>query len=216
MLKEQYRLRYILICLFTTLTFSLFIFIALSHYNIIKKSNQQYFEKIVEQTEKSILKRYALYELAIIGGLGLFHASNEVDQEEWKKYAQTIDVVKNLPGINGIGYIEYYNTKDFETHESGVGNNNKDKFIVKYFFPEKRSEGIIGLDIGSSINGRIAAEKSRDTGHPVLTQKISFSDKSNQKYKFLLLVPFYNEIVGPLSSVQERRENIVGGFMPRL
>ena len=195
---------------------------AISYYRVADAQAQQYFNQLVEQTEESILKRYFVYEQSLRGGQGLFNASHFVDQEEWDKYITTLDIEHTLPGIHGVGYIEYVLADELDAfleknRDEGITDfqpypktSFSDKFIVKYLAPEsKNTEKIIGQDIGFDPKRRVAAERARDTAKPALTEKIKFAQEGGEHEGFLLLLPFYQGGVVP-SILSERRESLVG------
>lgn len=191
----------------------------MSYYKIASKNNHQYFNQLVFQTEKSILKRYALYEQALLGGLGLFNASNFVDYQEWKKYVSTLNIDSSLPGINGVGFIENVLEKDLndflakmrqhgpENFRNRPDTEFPDKFIIKYIVPEERNAKAIGLDIGFEANRRAAAEYARDSGKPALTKKIELVQDNKKRAGFLLLIPFYEGFETPEGLVEKRKKH---------
>lgn len=206
---------------FSFIILLLTLIIAISYFKISKDANNQKFIKVVEKTEESIRKRYFLYEQALRGGLGLYNASNYVDKKEWTAFSETLDIDNTLPGINGIGFINYVEKPELENYleitqkEHTVAFRNhpetnfNDKFIINYIYPEDRNREAIGLDIGFEENRRNAAEQARDTGKPRLTNKIDLVQDQTHSAGFLLLLPFYKKAINP-QTLGERRENIVG------
>ena len=183
--------------------------------------NQEHFNNIVNQTKKSILERYTLYEAHLIGGLGLFNASALVDRIEWEEYVRTLDIEKNLPGISGLGFIEYVRDGNLEYFLEAIRSNDypqfkyhpetefPDKFIIKYIAPQNTNDEAVGLDIGFEENRRLAAESARDTGLPQITKRISLVQDKDNFAGFLVLVPFYKSASKP-TTLAERRESLAG------
>lgn len=206
---------------FAVLIFIATVFIATSYHTVSKNLNEQHFLEIVKQTEKSILERYFLYEQSLRGGLGLFNASNFVDRKEWASYASTLNIDTTLPGINGIGFIEYVREENLDSFLQKARDDNapsfenhpdtdfQDKFIIKYIFPENKNKKAIGLDIGFESNRRKAAEDSRDQGMSKLTKRIELVQDNKKRAGFLLLIPFYNNHIVP-KSLSERRDDLIG------
>ena len=62
------------------------------------------FDFKIKETNQTIIKRMHAYEQVLLGGIGLFAASDTVTREEWKIYVENLLIDKNFPGILGIGY----------------------------------------------------------------------------------------------------------------
>jgi len=165
--------------------------------------NKEYMQSLISDTQSVLRDRYHLYEEALRGGLGFFYASNFVEREEWKKYVSALDVEKNLPGINGLGYIDYVTAQEMDAYLTKVRADNApafrnhpntfypDKFIIKYIEPVEYNVEALGLDIGFEANRRTAAERARDLGIPALTNKIILVQDDKKQPGFLLLLPVY-------------------------
>lgn len=179
--------------------------------------NQAHFRTLVYEMQDVLKKRYALYEQSLWGAQGLIYASNYVSRNEWKAYVLTLDVKRRLPGISGIGYIDYVLAQDLggyiqeRRQEGGAEFINHpqtfypDKFIIKYIEPESLNAKAVGLDIGFEYNRRAAAERARDLGVPALTKKIELVQDTEKLAGFLLLIPVYVSQVVP-DDIVVRRE----------
>jgi len=184
-------------------------------------AHNQTFLKMVYESENVLKQRFALYQQSLSGGLGLFNAFDKVTPNEWKSYTDTLKIDRNLPGINGVGYIDYVRAEDLESYlqnqnEAGISNfKNKpdtefdDKFIIRYSEPISRNQPAIGLDIGFEENRREAAETARDTDAPALTKKIELVQDNKKRNGFLLLLPRYDE-TQPHNTIEQRQKNILG------
>lgn len=188
---------------------------------IIRNDNKLYFDKLVSDSEHEIRIRLKIYEQALWGGVGLFNASNFVDRNEWKAFISSIDIKQNLPGINGIGYIDNVKRAELTEYIAKTKEDNApdfinhpitsfdDKFIIKYIEPEITNRQAVGLDIGFEKNRRAAAELSRDTGLASLTRKIELVQDHQNTPGFLLLLPLFSSGFIP-STVEERRAELLG------
>lgn len=182
---------------------------------------QEYFDTLVANTEDGLRDRLDLYQQALWGGVGLFHASEFVTRDEWKLYVEALDIENKLPGLNGIGYIDYVQNDELDSYLTTIRNDRMadfenhpnttfaDKFIIRYIEPENRNKPAIGLDIGYERNRRDAAEHARDHGVPTLTRIIQLVQDSEKEPGFLLLMPLYNQKTIPTTS-GERRSNFKG------
>ncbi len=183
--------------------------------------NKQYFDALVTKVQVELENRYLLYEQSLRGGLGLFHVSERINRSEWHKYVKALNIEESLPGINGIGYIDYLLTKDLEGYLHATRKNGfpdftnhpntfyPDKFITSLIEPIGKNAKVVGLDIGFEANRRTAAERARDLGVPAITKKIHLVQDLEKKAGFLLLLPRYKGNAIP-STLRERRESFLG------
>ena len=207
------------------ISFTVLALLSIFSWNLTKEiennKNKQNFIQLVQDSQNIIKERFALYQQSLLGGLGLFNASDNVTLDEWKKYVAALNIDENLPGINGIGYIDYvrdtaldsylnYHIENtYDDYKNHPDTDFLDKFIIRYSEPLALNKPAIGLDIGFEANRREAAEKSRDSAKPVLTRKIILVQDNVKRAGFLLLIPRYNSYKSP-TSIQGRQENIVG------
>lgn len=186
-----------------------------------QERNKDYFHTLVYDTQKALKERYMIYEQALRGGLGLFRASSSVQREEWRKYVATLNIGKTLPGINGLGYIDFVLAQDVpeyiqSSREDGAPNFKihpdtfyPDKFVIRFIEPSDVNQEAIGLDIGFEANRRAAAERARDLGVSALTKKIELVQDHQKQAGFLLLIPSY-ESVEPPKTLEARRAGFQG------
>ena len=186
-----------------------------------KARNTEYFDTLVSDTQAALHNRYDLYEQSLWGGLGLFYASTSVERGEWAAYVKAVDVENHLPGISGLGYIDYILTKNINEYTEHVRQDGApnftvrpdtfypDKFVIKYIEPAVRNSEAMGLDIGFEANRRAAAERARDLGVPALTKKIVLVQDQEKEAGFLLLIPVYNTKKMP-ADLLEKREHFQG------
>lgn len=178
----------------------------------------------------TIEHRFHSYLDALSGGVGLVKSNPNLTNKEWRKYIETINLTSNYPGINGMGIVypvqrqnlnqftEQHVKKivfDFPIHPVGglspddVPKNTSDLFIISHIEPYLTNKPALGLDLGSEVKRRAAAEKSRDEGHPVATDIIYLVQDSMKRPGFLVYFPFYKE-GSALDSVEDRRANFLG------
>lgn len=192
-----------------------------SYEESVQVNSKVYFNNLISETQTLLLDRYEKYEEALRGGVGLYYASENVSRDEWKRYVSALNVDDTLPGINGMGYIDYVLSKNMDEYlkaaradEAPSFTNHPDtfypdKFIIKFIEPVDRNIEAVGLDIGFEANRRAAAERARDLGVPALTKKILLVQDHQKTPGFLLLIPTYTTYDIP-SSIEDRRENFMG------
>jgi CHASE1-domain containing sensor protein/two-component sensor histidine kinase len=196
----------------------------LSWYGIKEASdirNAEHFSHLVDETNDALFKRFSLYQQSLLGGVGLFHASNSVERLEWRAYVNALDIENTLPGIAGIGYIAPVKAENLEEFLIAIRQDfapdfknypktqNEEKFVIIYIEPESFNAKALGLDISFETNRRTAANKARDSGTPALTQKIVLVQDGQQTPGFLLLVPVYYGDIPP-KTLEARRNDFQG------
>ena len=174
------------------------------------------FDTLAGESEKALFNRMNAYHYALLGGKGLYEGSDTVSRKEWRAYVKATDVLKNFPGINGIGTI--YDVKpgeidafvqqaandgfpDFKIKPEGTFPEN---FIINFIEPIEINRPAVGLNTGFEANRREAAIKSRDSGKAAITKRILLVQDAEQTPGFLLFLPTYRNDV-PLNSVEQRR-----------
>lgn len=188
---------------------------------LIDTENKNHFEKLVQNGNEIIETRFKKYEQALLGGVAFFNASQNISRAEWKAYIDTLNIQETLPGISGIGYIDYVedheineylekvradNTPLFDIHPKTAFNT---KFVIKYIEPIEDNIEALGLDIGFEKRRRFHAELSILYGTSALTRKVELVQDSKKTAGFLYLYPVYDLIPTP-ETPQKRREHIKG------
>ncbi len=187
----------------------------------VYKQNLTQFKAMAEESEKALIHRMDSYVDVLLGGAGFFAGSKEVDRQEWKAYVDAIQVTKNFPGINGVGYIvdvpkeqvKDYIIKarkggypEFEVKPEG---KYEDFFLITYIEPISTNEPAVGLNIAFEKHRKEGAILSRRTGNTALTKRILLVQDAEKMPGFLLLLPMY-KYGTPINNAEERRKNFNG------
>ena len=67
---------------------------------------QSRFATLAVENEKALQQRLGSYSNALLGASAYWQGSQHVSHQEWHVYVETLDLARNYPGINGIGWIE--------------------------------------------------------------------------------------------------------------
>jgi len=143
----------------------------------MKPKVNKYFETLVGNTKAALNERFQLYTQSLWGGVGLFHASEYVNLSEWKSYVEALNIRETLPGINGLGYINYTDqtglpsyldkirSMDIPDFKNYPDTDYQDKFIIQYIVPAENN-----LEIASIIKwtNRAHDETGSIPPHPFL------------------------------------------------
>jgi PAS domain S-box-containing protein len=191
---------------------------AMSEYNNDRSTAR--FAALADENEKALQHRLASYDQGLLGGLGFFLGSEFVSRSEWRDYVNAIDLRKNFPGINGIGYVARVPAQDIDRYVAGMRADDPDftvhpptverpYFIIQYIEPIEINREALGLNIGFEDNRVEAAVLSRDTGQPAITKRILLVQDDTQSPGFLLLHPMY-QAGALIDTVTQRRRALRG------
>ncbi|TDQ81952.1 PAS domain S-box-containing protein [Dongia mobilis] len=167
---------------------------------------------VAERVQQQIANRMGIYVNALRGGASLYAASRSVNRQEWRDYAQSLDMPRHYPGVLGIGVVlpgdkasatsftyamRRDGRPDFTIHPvPGVDPEAAaytQHFTIVYIVPEEPNQAAIGLDLASEPNRRLAALKARDSGNPAMTARIILVQDAKRQPGFLVFVPIYRQ-----------------------
>ena len=125
-------------------------------YDVAKR---QFFE-YTKESEKALLHRLESYQNALSGAAGFYLAFDEVSRKDWRAYTERIDISRNFPSIDGIGFIENVPTKDLQLFIDSERIYNQapnfmihpeilegPNYIIKYIEPSETNAPALGLNI---------------------------------------------------------------------
>ncbi|MCI5131536.1 MAG: hypothetical protein D3904_08420, partial [Candidatus Electrothrix sp. EH2] len=155
---------------------------------------------------------------------GLFKASESVSREEWKAFADNLNIEKYYPGIQGIGFSLMVPPEKKEEHEQAVRAQGFPDYRIKpegkrdmysaiiYLEPfDWRNQRAFGYDMFSQETRREAMKRAGDSGVAAMSGRVTLVQETYQdiQYGFLLYLPLYqkNKV---LKTVQQRRDALVG------
>ena len=65
-----------------------------------------HFQQLTGEVVEAVEKRMSNHRQILLGGAGLFEASESVSREDWRHYVQRLDLETNYPGIQGVGFSQ--------------------------------------------------------------------------------------------------------------
>ena len=178
------------------------------------------FDREVERVMELVLERMGKYEDALWSGVALINTNGgETTFENWRKYAQSIDIAEKYPGVNGIGVIQSVEANEMKDYISNQqkGRPNFDvypdhdrdvKLPIAYIIPVLGNEKAVGLDIAHEKNRYTAATKARDLAIAQISGPIKLVQDEGQTPGFLFYAPFYRD--GSYESEADRKNNFLG------
>lgn len=189
--------------------------------NIYDKSRGT-FISLSDELEKSLIYRLDSYEKSLLGGAGFIAGSEGVTRDEWQLYTEWVNIQKNYPGMNGIGFIRVVDpanvdayieserlaggAPDFDIHPDKTAEN---LFVITYIEPHSLNKKAVGLNIAFERNRYEAAVRARDTGRAAITRRIQLVQDDGARPGFLLLYPLYERGM-PIDTEEQRRDAFIG------
>lgn len=155
---------------------------------------------------------------ALKSGAGLLAVKKKVTPDEWIIFFEELKLDISKDGLLGLGKISRIRKREMHLYQKerpdinykSLGENDlNEAFIIDLIEPGEKNIPALGLDTATELNRRHAAEYSRDTGLPAITDTISLVQDSSRQPGFLLFYPAYTTGPEP-QSVQERRARLVG------
>jgi signal transduction histidine kinase/AmiR/NasT family two-component response regulator len=178
-----------------------------------KLEDQQHYENLREQLIAEVDRRVRVYLYGMMGTRSAFATSSYVDHEDFYSLVASRDLNSEFPGALGLGYIQRVHGDEqgidsfvSKMRDEGMeqftvsippgasalpGSRVDGRFIVKYVEPKALNANAIGLDIGSHVNRRQAAERAAFDGDARLTGVIQLVQDKQKVPGFLYLLPDY-------------------------
>ena len=186
------------------------------------------FDRAVQEVQDQVRLRIETSITLLRSGTGLFAASDSVEAKEFEDFVKQIELEKNYPGVQGLGYSQRISPSQKASviaemkrqgasgfriwpDESPRGEYN----AIIYLQPAtSRNQIAIGFDMATESVRRQAMETARDSGNPTasgrvqLVQEHDVPDPGKQS-GFLIYLPVYQHNA-PLKSVEDRRKALLG------
>ncbi|MDA9189792.1 CHASE domain-containing protein, partial [bacterium] len=192
---------------------------------ISAKKFRREFGSEVGKVTVTIKNKIFNYETVLRAGISLFKASDNVNRKEWRDFSKSLELVKNWPGIQGLGYSVAVSAKDKQKHIDSIRSEGFKAYTIRPKGERKEYSSIIflepfdwrnkrafGYDMWSNEVRKEAMKLARDSGEPKFSGKITLVQETdkNKQNGFLLYLPLYKNGVKELGSVEQRRRNFLG------
>jgi PAS domain S-box-containing protein len=160
----------------------------------------------------------------LLSGAALFNVSDAVTREEWRIFAQSLKVEKQLPGVQGFGFSLVIPRSELSQHIQKIRSEGFQEYQVRpegerevyssIIFLEPfsgRNLRAFGYDMFSEPVRRAAMERARDTDAAALSGKVVLVQETDQEVQAgtLMYVPVYRKGL-PTATVEQRRAAIIG------
>ncbi len=188
---------------------------------------EEYFGERIAEAQAAIRVRITHYVDALHGSASFYTASQNVDREEWRIYAESLQVEARYPGINGLGVILVVRPDGIAAWKDRVRMNgepdptivpfpattdapaDETKYLITLVEGNASARAPIGRNIATDPSRRRAAELARDSGQAQINQRIPGSRDTQRRSGLLMYVPLYTQ-GAKIDTVEERRAAHIG------
>lgn len=182
------------------------------------------FEYQTEEIENAIRDKTNVYEQVLWGSAGLFNASSEVSRDEWNKYVSSLDLAKNWPGVQAMGFVTRLDPEEVAEHVAAVRSEGFANYTIQPEGPREEYSSIVFLEPYDPINEQVmgfdllsypiaetAMTQASDSGLAATLGAIDLvpdPDGDDQR-GFLTFAPVYETKSIPEQEI-ERQQNVQG------
>src|SRR2546426_1985864 len=182
------------------------------------------FESSVQQISTTLDNRMDTYVALLRASTGLFAASHAVEQDEFRRFVNQLDLSRHYPGIQGIGFslrvrpnernqlVETMRRGGNATFKIWPEGERTEYHTIVYLEPvNRRNQVAIGYDMFTDPIRRAAMEHARDIGLPVASGRVTLVQEIEEPKQagFLIYEPVYRN-GAKTDTVEDRRAAIVG------
>lgn len=171
-----------------------------------------------------IEKRLNFYILLLQSANSYFATSDTVTKKSWSKFVSHLNIEKEIPGIQGIGYSIVVPLEKRKSHEEEMRRKGYSEYKIRpeglrdiytsilYLEPENwRNKRAIGFDMFSEPARREAMLRARDQNTAGITGKVILIQEAAQDVQpgFLIYTPVYQKGEYP-RTLKERQTGLKG------
>ena len=199
--------------LFLCLAMTVFVWHLVS--SATERRAREEFNDIVSDIGVHIIEKIHTHEQVLRSARALFAASEAVSRDEWRRFVNGLDVGRNYPGMQGIGYAVAVRPGDIDTLEKSMRAEGFARFTVfppgvrdmyapvLYLEPfDAVNRRAFGFDMMSEEVRRVAIERARNSGESSVTSALTLVQDASgpRRAGFLMYVPLYDGPVVPASA----------------
>lgn len=188
------------------------------------KSAEQQFELHVRDVIGAIEERLHQHEQILLGGAGLFDASESVDRAEWHSYIERLDLGQKYPGIQGVGFTQAIRPAELQAHIAAIRAEGFPDYTVRPFGERSLYTSIIylepfsgrnlaafGYDMMSEAVRAKAMSMAAESGKTAISGKVKLVQETHGREQagFLMYLPIYRKHQ-PLATPEQRWKALQG------
>lgn len=194
---------------------------------VIQRDEERRFEMAKQNIEVHLQARIERYLNVLRHTRAFINSKETFSREDFHLFFQNVDIRRNYPGLQGVSFIEnlpanYLWAHQREVREDGFrryriwpqpprrhrGRIYPVKFIEPFDLVNQRA---LGFDMLSESTRREAMHQARDTGHPILSGKLTLVQEGANKPRpgFLIFLPIYRR-GAKTDTLTQRRAALIG------
>ncbi|MBI3223197.1 MAG: CHASE domain-containing protein [Nitrosomonadales bacterium] len=190
----------------------------------VTSNAQQQFTNQADDIINAIEARMHQHEQILLGGAGLFEASESVERAEWRAYVARLNLDQNYPGIQGVGYSQVVQPANLQSHLAAIRAEGFPQYAIRppgeralytsivYLEPfSGRNLAAFGYDMMSEATRAKAMRRAVETGKTTITGKVTLVQENQGEVQagFLMYLPVYAKN-HPLTTPEQRWQAIRG------
>jgi diguanylate cyclase (GGDEF)-like protein/PAS domain S-box-containing protein len=188
----------------------------------VRHMQRDHFQFEADQAGDRIRQRLNAYEQVLHGARGLFAAAGQVDRATFRRYVESLELNRQYPGIQGLGFAQVVRPHEKDAHVAAVRQEGYPDYELRppglrdlyssivYLEPfEGRNLRAFGYDMFSESVRREAMERARDGNRATISGKVRLVQETGiqDQAGFLMYLPVYRQ---SSDTVAERHAHLVG------
>ena len=164
------------------------------------------FQARVDEASRGIEQRMLDYEQVLAGVRGLFAASDSVERSEFRAFVAALNIEKNFPGIQSVGWVPTITAaqkadhiaamrrEGFKDHSILPAGERELYAVVVYVEPfSGRNMRAFGQDHYAEPIRRAGINQARDSGLAGISGKVRLAQETDQRVQagFQMALPMY-------------------------
>lgn len=193
----------------------------------VAQSSTQAFEREAGTAAGLVERRFTRYSDLLYGMQGLFGDRRDITRENFHRYVSALDLRIRFPGVQSMQFVERVRARDAASFEATVRRDRSvdphgypwfaihprtgedELWVINFVEPMTGNERAFGLDIRSRPIPAEAAERSRDSGEPVMTRRYQLVQDDQVRVGLVAYLPVY-QTPKERRNVAERRAELLG------
>jgi len=189
-----------------------------------QRIQQEKFDFRVNEIVAEIHTRLADSEQVLVGVSGLFAASEGVSRKEFQTYVAKLQLKRNFPGMQGVGFSLRVPAAEKARHENQIRREGFPHYTlhpegerpfytsILYIEPfDWRNQRAFGYDMYSEPVRQAAMRRAWVAGRTTLSDRVTLVQETQDdvQHGFLMYIPIYSNGVA-LASAAAREAHLVG------
>jgi PAS domain S-box-containing protein len=169
-------------------------------------TRREEFNVEVNEMEDAIRSKINEYLIYMEGLRGLFYASENITEEEWNTYHESINQTSKFEGKQSLGYAPIIRSNDFENTVREISTSSgvdlelefaEDRELytpITYIHPLEENESAVGYDMFSEVTRANAITEAIDFNQPSMSGKLQLIMQGEEVQNgFVLYLPVYED-----------------------